>query len=317
MSKVALIKGKNRSENIRKVLALIKEEIIPKIKKVKEVTIKPNMVTVHRQLAATHREAIKAFLVFLAENDYRGKIVIAENSAIGSAMEGFKNYRYNELKKEFDHRFADFQFVDLGSEEAEEKTILDRVGRPLKVLVAKRILETEYLVSINPPKTHDTVIVTLSIKNIVMGSVLKYGNRFYNACRRKILGNKYHTDYKAKMHQGYKMTNRNIASLFKEIPIHLSIIDGAEAMEGDGPVSGTVKCLDWALASADALAADAVAAKLMGFDPLNIGYLFYLGANLNDIKNDIKIVGNGLKECAGSLKPHRTYREQLKWKINV
>ncbi len=53
----------------------------------------------------------------------------------------------------------------------------------------------------------------------------------------------------------------------------VSLIDGFDAMEGDGPRHGRHRSLGTVIAGTDPVAVDAVAASIMGFDPREIAYL--------------------------------------------
>ena len=53
----------------------------------------------------------------------------------------------------------------------------------------------------------------------------------------------------------------------------VSLIDGFDAMEGDGPRHGRHHSLGTVIAGTDPVAVDAVAASIMGFDPREIAYL--------------------------------------------
>ena len=107
------------------------------------------------------------------------------------------------------------------------------------------------------PKTHDCVIATLSIKNVVVRSLVT-------------------APEKQKIHQGAKAINLNIAKLAKHCMPSLGLIDGFEGMEGDGPTDGAPVRLGVASASLHPVSLDAVMAWIMGFDPLDIGYLHHL-----------------------------------------
>lgn len=123
---------------------------------------------------------------------------------------------------------------------------------------------------------------------------------------------------KSTIHQGYKAINLNIANLANLVFPHLGVIDGFEGMEGRGPVSGDRVDLGIAIAGLDAVAVDATAAKIMGFNPLDIGYLHYLNewkVGVADPKN-IDVLGVPSPEVAKRFKPHPTYHEQLKWELN-
>ncbi|MDP7208164.1 MAG: DUF362 domain-containing protein, partial [Candidatus Bathyarchaeota archaeon] len=97
------------------------------------------------------------------------------------------------------------------------------------------------------PKTHDCVIATLSIKNVVVGSFVT-------------------APEKEKIHQGAKAINLNIAKLAKHCMPSLGLIDGFEGMEGAGPIDGDPVRLGVASASLNPVSLDAVMAWIMGFD---------------------------------------------------
>src|SRR5262249_44388761 len=67
--------------------------------------------------------------------------------------------------------------------------------------------------------------------------------------------------------------NRNLVALARRTRPHLSIVDGWMGMHREGPRHGTPIALGVVVAGTDAVAVDAVAAAVMGFDPLQIGYL--------------------------------------------
>jgi uncharacterized protein (DUF362 family) len=123
---------------------------------------------------------------------------------------------------------------------------------------------------------------------------------------------------KMKMHQSYPVINLNLALLAPLVVPHLAVIDGYEAMEGDGPSSGTMVPWRLALASTDALAADMVGTRLMGFSVKEVGYLHYckqMGLGAGDL-SQVDIVGNAaVADCTRAFRPHTTYRRQLRWQM--
>src|ERR1035437_4106022 len=109
---VALTQGPQRRQNITAALAAIDDQIRPRLKRKKYVLIKPNFVSVERQLAATHADAIRGILDYLAPR-FKGPVVIAE-AARNSTLQGFETYLYNRLPSEF--RSQKVQLVDLNEE---------------------------------------------------------------------------------------------------------------------------------------------------------------------------------------------------------
>jgi uncharacterized protein (DUF362 family) len=122
---------------------------------------------------------------------------------------------------------------------------------------------------------------------------------------------------KMKMHQSYPVINLNLALLAPLVKPHLAVIDGFEAMEGNGPTGGTPVSLRVALASTDALAADVVGATLMGFDVDEVGYLHYcrkMGLGAGDLDR-IELVGNApLASCVRPFRPHHAIQRQRQWR---
>jgi uncharacterized protein (DUF362 family) len=330
-SRVALIKGDNRYENITQALALIEDEINPSDKK--RILIKPNFVSTRRQLAATHVEAVRAVLNWLRPR-YDGPITIGEGAAVSDTLEGYRNFGYLDLADEYN-----VQFVDLNRDEWTPVQVYDRKLRPMIVRVARTTLESDLRISIGPPKTHDAVIVTLSLKNMVVGSMIRgrggglfqrlgqlLPDRLINSPlaekAKSRLSNVSRSD-KFALHQGYHGLNLNLYTLAKVIAPHLSVIDGFVGMEGSGPSSGDPVDLRVVVVSTDFLAADTVATVLMGFDPDEVGYLHYCklgGLGVGDLDDGepvaIEIVGNaGIEECSRKFKPHPAYQQQLQWRL--
>jgi len=111
--------------------------------------------------------------------------------------------------------------------------------------------------------------------------------------------------------------NVNLYEMAKHVAPHLAVIDGFVGMEGNGPVGGDMVNLRLAVASTDFVAADAVAARIMGFDVNQIGYLYYCGLKGLGTGNleQMEIVGAKLEECVRKFKPHSAYRSQLEWQV--
>lgn len=318
VSRVALMREGNRFQTVLAALEAISFEVDPK--EVLQVLVKPNLVSARKHLAATHVDATRAVLTWLRRR-FAGKVIVAEGPAIGSAEEGFRNFGYLPLIKEFG-----VELRDLNRDEWEVIEVFDRQLRPMSVRVARTVLESDFRIAVGPPKTHGAVIVTLSLKNLVMGSLIRERQwplpwltelpllREFGMWLGRTMS---HSD-KIAIHQGYPVLNLNLCTLAKQIYPHLSVIDGWVGMQGDGPVYGEAVQLGWAVASTDFLAADATAARLIGFDPHQIGYLYYcaLGGLGKMDPEDIALVGNlTLEEVGKQIRPHRKYRQQLEWSI--
>jgi uncharacterized protein (DUF362 family) len=145
-------------------------------------------------------------------------------------------------------------------------------------------------------KTHDRVVTTLSLKNILLGAPL----------------NDYKTNDKRLTHSDYNFSREallhyNMFHLAQEIYPDLGIIDGFVAMEGNGPTGGTPVDARLALASLDPLAMDTLATKLMGFDPTRIMYLkAFAEAGMGQGDFDkIEVLGTPADQCQYHFKAHK------------
>jgi uncharacterized protein (DUF362 family) len=339
-SRVALIQGDDRYGNIAQALDKIDADVDLSGKR--HVLVKPNFVVTHLPLAATHLDAVRAVLDFVrARHD--GPVTVAEGPSTQKAIEGFRAYGYEPLTKAYDATL-----LDLNHDEPRPVEVYDWRLRPLRLHMARSVLESDFRISVSLPKTHDAAIVTLSLKNMVMGGLI---SRFTHAGLGKNKGRlnlevvkkalwrmvprqvRYlpltewmqframsylEPSDKMKMHQSYPVINLNLALLARQVVPHLAVIDAFEAMEGNGPTHGTPVPMHLALVSTDALAADVVGTTLMGFDADEVGYLHYckkMGLGTGDLER-IEIVGNAtLAESTWQFRPHDTYHRQIRWQL--
>lgn len=339
-ARVALVLGEDRYHSVSQALSLVDSQLDLSGKK--HVLIKPNFVVTHVPLAVTHVAAVRAVLDFVRAR-YDGKITIAEGPATQTAAEGFRHFGYEPLARTYD-----VDLLDLNHDQPVPVDVYDWRLRPLRLHLARSIVESDFRISVGPPKTHDMVIVTLSLKNMIMGALISRfthgpssgnGNLMNVGAISKALWQAVpmwvrrlppaewltfrvmsllEPSDKMKMHQSYPVLNLNLALLAPVVMPHLAVVDAFEAMEGNGPTSGTPVPLRLTLASVDALAADTVGTTLMGFDPDTIGYLHYckqMGLGVGDLDR-IEIVGNAnLDDCVRPFRPHDTIDRQRRWHL--
>ena len=296
MPTVSLSREQNRYQTVSRALHLIQADIDATLTQPRRILIKPNFVYDNQQLCATHVDTTRAIIDFLQA--YNPKEIIIAESSSQSATRAFTNYHYHKLAHEYG-----IELIDLDDDAYEEASIFTRLHEgqfgTTTVRVSKTVLEAEYRISPAVMKTHDTVIVTLSLKNIVMGSVLD----------------------KTRMHQGYEAMNFNLYKIAKLVPVHLAVIDGWQAMEGNGPVRGTAVDAHTVLASTDFIAADFIGAEVMGFNPATIGYLQYAAGHYGfrplgvGDRDQITLIGEPFETLQRTFRPHDSYRAQLAWHI--
>ena len=224
-SPVSFTTGTERRQMLYEVMKPFQNEIKAGLKK-KQLIIKPNMVVTNIALCATHADALRALLEFI-KPIYKGQIIIAESSSSVNSSDGFKNYGYLDLAKDFNVKFIDINTSSTGT----PVCIMDRNLHLDKIQVSDLLTNKDnYVISISRLKTHNTVIMTGAVKNLAMGAPLNPGS---------VNGSK-PISYKRNMHSGGgRFLHYNI---FLEAPYILpdfAIIDGLEGMEGNGPISGT------------------------------------------------------------------------------
>jgi uncharacterized protein (DUF362 family) len=129
-------------------------------------------------------------------------------------------------------------------------------------MVNPRLLEYETLIVVSQLKMHATATATLALKNIGMSFPAA---DYYGHPRAS---QEYHK------HDFFDDMHSFIAAMAKRFPIHLAITVGHPAMIGTGPLEGYTFETGLVIASSDALAADVVAAKLLGFNLQGVHHLW-------------------------------------------
>ena len=262
------------------------------------------MVVTNIPLCATHVDALRALLEFVKPM-YKGQIIIAESSSSVNSADGFKNYGYLDLMKEFDVKFVDINQSSTGT----PVFIVDRNLHQDKIQTSDLLTSKDnYVISLSRLKTHNSVVMTGAVKNLAMGAPLNPGA--VNGAKP--------ISYKRNMHSGgSRFLHYNMFLIAPYILPDFSVIDGVEGMEGNGPINGTPVDHKIAMASFDAVAIDSMAARLMDIPLEDVGYLNYCAAaGLGNVdRNKIDIIGG--KDPEKSIikyKLSNNIKQQLEWK---
>jgi len=302
-SSVSFTTGTERRQMLFEVMKPFENEIKAGLKK-KQLIIKPNMVVTNIPLCATHPDALRALLEFVKPM-YKGQIIIAESSSSVNSADGFKNYGYLELAKEFDLKFIDINKSSTGT----PVYIVDRDLHLDKIQASDILTDpNNYVISLSRLKTHNAVVMTGAIKNLAMAAPLNPGA--VNGAKP--------ISYKRNMHSGgSRFLHYNMFLMAPYSNPDFSIIDGVEGMEGNGPINGTPVDHRIAMASFDPAAIDSMAARLMGIPLEDVGYLNYMAsAGIGNIDRDkIDIIGG--KDPDKSIityKLSNNIKTQLEWK---
>lgn len=303
-SVVSLIRGESRRKNVAESLLTIDEQIGPVLRTKKSVVIKPNMVSTVNPLAATNADALHGILDYLGPR-FKGPIYIAESSA-GDTPEGFANFNYAAVLNE--HKSQNVRLVDLNTEGLYKiHPILDADLHPTPVRLAARLLDPDAFVICSAIlKTHNTVVATLSVKNMVLGAPLRSAPKSTPRWNDK---RKFHGGVR-QTHFGMMMTAQRMAPFWGA-----TVIDGFEGMEGNGPASGTPVPSRVAIASTDYIAADRVGVEAMGVNPNWVGYLRFCaqaGLGQYDLSR-IEVRGENVASIKREYRLHRDIERELRW----
>jgi len=175
--------------------------------------------------------------------------------------QSFPLWGYTEVAESLDA-----QLVDLNQKDPYPDFATVPVGADwfiYKSLIFNRLLqEVDAFVSVAKMKCHCNAGITLSMKNLVGMVPMKY------YCQNSQDG--YRSAFHATENGRFTRLPRVIVDLNRARPIHLSVIDGVATSEGgEGPWNVYTKQVKPGvlLAGKNALATDAVATSVMGFDP--------------------------------------------------
>jgi len=305
-TRVAVTAGEDRADLAFQGLKAFSKQIADAIGD-KRIVIKPNILVTDRQLAASDAKNLEGILEFLKSIGKDKNVVIAESTAMGSALDGYSNYGYDKVAAKYGAKM-----MDLDKDDFETLYCFDEKDfAPHPCRVAKMLVDpNNFVISAAKFKTHDRVVATLSLKNIVVGAPIKRdggevvkGKHYGNSDKPIVHGN------------GFRGINFNLFAMASRLHPHLAVIDGYEGMEGNGPAGGTPVNSRVCVVSPDWLAADRVALELMGIDSAKVGYLTYCsraGMGQYDLSK-IEILGPALKDHIKTYKLASSIDKQLIW----
>jgi uncharacterized protein (DUF362 family) len=235
----------------------------------RKVSIKPNLCRPCSSQAGytTDLTIVEAVIENINRISQCNIQVVETNNAEASADETFRRLGYLDLEKKYPN-------VKCNNLSKDEKLKVSLDGRIFKTLVVPQsMVFSDYIVNVAKLKMHADYYYTGVLKN-AYGFVLSRDRRL---------------QYHGFMHE--VLTDLNM--FYRP---DLSIIDGIMGMEGFGPVEGKPKHVGVVIASKDPVAADSVAAEIVGIKPSKIKYLRYAEKNGIGRINDIDVVGSSIEE---------------------
>lgn len=218
----------------------------------------------------THPTFTREVLSLLKELDV--EITVGDDIQ-SKGKDGFLISGYRQVCKELD-----VPLVNLKERGFRE---MDCAGEVLKkTYISPLLLDTDFILNLPKLKTHSFTVFTGAVKN--MFGVIPHGLR-----------HRYHREYIRS-----DIFSQMLVDIFACVPPHLTVMDGITAMEGEGPGQGNPKNMSAVIASQDAVAVDAVASKIAGFNPLSIyttQFAHERGLGIGRLE-DIEILGENIQD---------------------
>jgi uncharacterized protein (DUF362 family) len=249
LSKVSIVKASHYEielcELMRRIIAEHRLAVAGK-----RIVLKPNLVEFNPYLpintnplfVAAALEAFRslgAASVTVAEGPghRRATLDMAEAAGFFQAMKGFED-----------------NFVDLNLDDVTRVNLSQPFSTLQALYLPHTILEADLLVSLPKMKTHHWAGATLSMKNlfgIVPGGVYGWPKNVLH----------------------WAGIDKAIADLHAIFPKQFCLVDGIEAMEGNGPIQGMAKHAGVIVAGVHPPSVDATCCRIMQIDPKQLKYL--------------------------------------------
>jgi uncharacterized protein (DUF362 family)/Pyruvate/2-oxoacid:ferredoxin oxidoreductase delta subunit len=204
------------------------------------ILLKPNMLSAKEPEYAvtTHPEIIAA--VGEVVLDCGGKIVLGDSPA-GMARNLAKYWHKTGIAEAARH----LSVTPVSFENAGIKSFSAPGGF---VNISRTALEVDGIINLPKLKTHQLTLMTGAVKNM-FGTVPGFRKGYLHSLAPEPLP-----------------FSRFVVAVFREVIPRLTIMDAVQCMEGNGPSSGQPRHVGALLVSADALALDSVAARIIGMD---------------------------------------------------
>jgi len=269
-TRVAIVKGERGRETVERALTFLGiEESISR-----PVAIKVNFITdkTWETGATTDPLVVDTLIKFFRPRTERVVVVESDATTTNADKAAVKTGILNVCREN------QVEFINLSK--TKDRVIVN-VENPetLSSVVLPKIVLESYIVSAAKLKTHGQVGVTLGMKN--MFGLLPEKSKF-----------KYHL----------RNIQKVIVDINSVIKPDLTVIDGFIAMEGRGPVNGNPVKMDLIITGKDPVATDAVAAKVMGFDPDLIYHIKRAAERKIGNMDEIEIVGEKIESVTRRFK---------------
>ncbi len=246
----------------------------------KTVLLKPNLLSANQppeKAVNTHPQVIRGVSLFCKKKGCR--VLIGDSCGSLSKGSTRKALEITGVLKIAEETGA--EVVNFDTEPFKKVTIPN--GKVLNSInISRSVLNADVVITIPKLKTHGLTLFTGAIKN-QFGAVPGI--------------------YKKKVHLAAPKPERlseALVEIFSAARADMAIMDAVTCMEGNGPAGGRPRNVGFILASADSVAMDAVAGKMIGYAPRQImttAFAARHGLGINKIE-DINICGTPINKAA-------------------
>lgn len=195
------------------------------------------------------QESLREVIKFFKEKAPK-RIVVAGGSGGANTASVFKGFGFDKVIQEENVEFIDLNFGPFISLRIDGNVVKE-------TKINELVKEATIIVSFTQLKAHEEATMSGCIKNIA----LSWPPAEIHGYPKKNLG----------IHEEL---HDFIVAMARNIPIDLSILSLSPAMIGTGPSKGIPKNTNMVLVSMDPVACDTIGARLLGFKPQGVNYLF-------------------------------------------
>jgi len=235
----------NIEKAIRKSIELLGKDVFPRKKR---VLLKPNLISSTKgpdKPVNTHPVFVE-IVASVLQNEFHNKVFIGDSSggmSYGKTLQSYQNSGLVDVERITGAELLNFESAGIVTLRNEKNKIKKEFN------VTKFFNEVDFIISLPKLKSHSLVGYTGAVKNM-MGLVPGAGKREMHFIAPKV------TDML-----------KCIVDLYSLVRPNLSIMDAVIGMDGEGPAAGNPKNIGLVLASSDAVALDAVALEIAGYNP--------------------------------------------------
>lgn len=220
---------------------------------------------------------LEGILKTMQEDGYTDLIAMENKTVVTNPIKGAKQNKWLPILEKYNVDFIPLTDVEWVDYTPKNKMLAMHKVFPNGFKIPKPFIGANIL---HPPtqKTHGHTIMTGAMKN-AFGGLLRE--------------NRHHS------HKYIHEVLVDLLTIQKEIHTGIfAVMDGTVCGDGAGPRTMTPKIKNYILASGDQVAIDAVSAKMMGFNPMNIDMIRIaqeLGIGCADL-DEIEIIGEDISE---------------------